>query len=74
MTMATTKKTKQTKQTPQPQTTQPTRSRRRRAPGLPAESDIAKRAYQLFIERGGEHGRDMDDWLSAQRELLPQDN
>jgi hypothetical protein len=32
------------------------------------------RAYQLFIERGGEHGRDMDDWLSAQRELLPPDN
>ena len=68
--MATTKKTKQT---PQPQTTQPTPPRLRRAPGLPPESDIAKRAYQLFIERGGEHGRDMDDWLSAQRELLSAD-
>jgi hypothetical protein len=64
--MATTKKTKQT--------TQPTRPRIRRAPRLPPESDIAKRAYQMFIERGGEHGRDMDDWLSAQRELLPPDN
>lgn len=72
--MATTKKPKQTKQTPQPQTPRPRTPRLRRAPGLPAENDIAKRAYQLFIERGGQHGRDMDDWLSAQRELLPQDN
>jgi len=30
---------------------------------------VAERAYQLFIERGGRHGRDMDDWLAAEREV-----
>jgi hypothetical protein len=27
----------------------------------------------LFLQRGGEHGRDLDDWLLARRELLPLD-
>ena len=31
--------------------------------------DIARRAYQLFEDRGGEHGHDWDDWLQAEREL-----
>lgn len=53
------------------QALEPTTPRRRRTPGAATESDIAKRAYQLFIERGGEHGRDIDDWLSAKRELSP---
>ena len=35
-----------------------------------AYEDIAKRAYELFLERGGTHGRDWDDWLSAERQLL----
>lgn len=30
---------------------------------------IAERAYQLYIERGGRHGKDLDDWLEAEREL-----
>jgi len=29
----------------------------------------AQRAYQLYLERGGEDGRDLDDWLAAEREL-----
>ena len=57
--------TKKTKPAPRPST-----PRRQRTPGVPTEHDIASRAYQLFIERGGEHGRDLDDWLSAKRELL----
>jgi hypothetical protein len=36
--------------------------------------EVAKRAYQLFIERGGQHGRDYDDWLSAERELSSKGN
>ncbi len=32
--------------------------------------DIAERAYYYFLARGGEHGRDVDDWLRAERELL----
>lgn len=31
--------------------------------------DISARAYELYEERGGEHGRDWDDWLQAEREL-----
>jgi len=30
---------------------------------------VAQRAYELFLERGGSHGRDLDDWLHAEREL-----
>jgi len=29
---------------------------------------IKNRAFSLFKERGGEHGRDLDDWLRAERE------
>lgn len=30
---------------------------------------IAARAYELFIQHGGRVGRDLDDWLEAEREL-----
>ncbi len=30
---------------------------------------VARRAYELFQERGCEPGRDLDDWLRAEREL-----
>jgi hypothetical protein len=36
-----------------------------------AERDrVAERAYQKFVERGGRDGRDLDDWLEAERELI----
>ena len=63
--------TKKTRQIARPSTTG--RRGGQRAPTSPAENDIAMRAYQLFIERGGEHGRDLDDWLLAQQELLSPD-
>jgi HSP20 family molecular chaperone IbpA len=31
---------------------------------------LAKRAFQLFEERGCEHGHDLDDWFKAEAELL----
>jgi hypothetical protein len=34
-----------------------------------SEGDIARRAYELFLMRNGEHGRDLDDWLRAEHEL-----
>ena len=48
---------------------------RRRSDSLPRRIDpiteaIARRAYELFLERGGEHGHDLDDWLEAENELL----
>ena len=30
---------------------------------------IGRRAYELFEGRGQEHGKDLDDWLRAEREL-----
>ena len=38
--------------------------------GPPDLSDhVSRRAYDLFLARGGEHGRDLDDWTQAEREL-----
>jgi hypothetical protein len=31
---------------------------------------VARRAFALFQERGGQHGRDVEDWLEAERELM----
>ena len=33
------------------------------------EEEIAQRAYELFVARGGEHGHDLEDWLEAERSL-----
>ena len=34
-----------------------------------SDDAIAARAFEYYCSRGGEHGRDMDDWLAAEREL-----
>ncbi len=31
---------------------------------------IAVRAYEIYLARGGEPGRDQDDWYQAERELI----
>ena len=38
--------------------------------GEPAREEIELRAYQIYVERGGGHGQDVDDWLQAERELV----
>ena len=35
----------------------------------PSDEEIRLRAYQRFLERGGSHGDDFNDWLEAEREL-----
>lgn len=30
---------------------------------------IARRAYEISQSRGGEHGRALEDWLQAEREI-----
>jgi HSP20 family molecular chaperone IbpA len=37
---------------------------------LQAYEFVARRAYEKFLLRGGEPGRELEDWLSAERELL----
>jgi outer membrane protein TolC len=39
---------------------------------MPAAIDrdqCAQRAYELYLARGAADGRDLDDWLTAEREL-----
>ena len=33
------------------------------------EGEIRQRAYEIYLERGEQPGRDLDDWLDAEREL-----
>jgi hypothetical protein len=33
------------------------------------EFEIARRAFEIYCERGGAHGHDLDDWLRAEIEL-----
>jgi hypothetical protein len=35
----------------------------------PQIDQIARRAYELFLARGSEHGHDVEDWLQAEREI-----
>ena len=36
----------------------------------PTETQIRVRAYEIFLERGGQPGHETDDWLQAEYELL----
>ena len=33
------------------------------------KDDVARRAYELFLARGRAEGRDVEDWLEAERQL-----
>ena len=33
------------------------------------EHDVARRAFELYLAGGRAHGRDVEDWLQAEREL-----
>ena len=33
------------------------------------DEEIRRRAYEIYLERGEHPGRDLDDWLQAEREL-----
>jgi hypothetical protein len=35
----------------------------------PSHGEVARRAYELFLARGAQHGSDRQDWLEAEREL-----
>jgi len=35
----------------------------------PSQDDIERRAYQIFLERGGADGHAEEDWLQAEYEL-----
>jgi len=37
---------------------------------LSLEEQIRRRAFELYIERGFEPGKDHDDWVKAEQEIL----
>lgn len=39
---------------------------------VPTRDQIQLRAYELYLKRGGENGRDVEDWLTAETELRNQ--
>ena len=38
------------------------------------DTDIAKRAFELYCDRGRQDGYDIEDWLQAERELVEKSN
>ena len=44
----------------------------KKAPGAksaPTHEEIARRAYEIYLERGGTPGSELEDWTRAEREL-----
>ena len=35
----------------------------------PLGEEIPRRAHELYLQRGGEHGKDVEDWVRAEKEL-----
>jgi len=35
----------------------------------PDRDRVAMRAYELYLQRGGSGGQELEDWLTAEREL-----
>jgi hypothetical protein len=40
----------------------------------PVQDEITHRAYALYLMRGCEHGRDVEDWVKATREVTDELN
>jgi hypothetical protein len=36
---------------------------------LPTHEEITLRAFEIYLKGGGESGRELDDWLAAEKEL-----
>ena len=46
------------------------KKRQRVTPDEPLEEQIRSRAHAIYMERGGQDGSEMDDWLQAEQEIL----
>ncbi len=52
----------------------PTTRKTRAAKTAPTHEEIALRAYEIYLERGGAPGDALQDWTQAERELLEKSN
>jgi DNA relaxase NicK len=43
------------------------------ATALPKHIDIARRAYEIYVEKGSQQGQSEQDWLQAEQEMKNQD-
>jgi Protein of unknown function (DUF2934) len=34
-----------------------------------SSDEVARKAYDLYLSRGGGHGADFDDWIEAEKQL-----
>ena len=35
----------------------------------PSREEIARRAHELYLQHDGEYGKDVEDWVRAEKEL-----
>ena len=52
----------------------PAAKKTRAEKGAPTHEEIALRAYEIYMERGGAPGDALQDWTRAERELLERDS
>ena len=38
----------------------------------PSREEVEIRAYEIYLERGGQHGNELEHWLAAEEELTNQ--
>lgn len=48
----------------------PTTKKTRAVKNAPTHEEIALRAYEIYVERGGGPGDALEDWTRAERELI----
>lgn len=48
----------------------PSAKKTRAVKSAPTHEEIASRAYEIFLERGGAPGDALQDWTRAERELM----
>lgn len=46
----------------------------RTATNQPTREEIAVRAYEIFLQRGGAPGNELADWVLAERQLMDKDS
>jgi hypothetical protein len=55
------------KKDPAPETTGPNSAQVTRP--YPTHEEVQRRAYEIYLSQGRADGRDLDNWLQAEREL-----
>lgn len=53
-----------------PKSSLPSTKKTRAEKNPPTHEEIASRAYEIYLERGGAPGDALEDWTRAERELM----